>query len=150
MVIHFELHPSWTQSLLFGDAIKAGVSLGKDNHWHYNGITGLYVVSNGLKLTYFYLSSELRGGWGYASYDWFTNTYLPGVTRYMQFPIPNPFAFNGGNPIDGSPFFTWPPAVVQSGTVAIDLFKMAGTPNTAGVQYSYGFANYTMEPTAIP
>lgn len=34
MVIHFELHPSWTQSLLFGDAIKAGVSLGKDNHWH--------------------------------------------------------------------------------------------------------------------
>ena len=47
MVIHFELHPSWTQSLLFGDAIKAGVSLGKDNHWHYQGITGLYVVSAG-------------------------------------------------------------------------------------------------------
>jgi len=47
MVIHFALHPSWTQSLLFGDAIKAGVSLGKDNHWHYQGITGLYVVSNG-------------------------------------------------------------------------------------------------------
>jgi len=33
MVIHFELHPSWTQSLLFGDALKAGVSLGKDNYW---------------------------------------------------------------------------------------------------------------------
>jgi len=47
MVIHFELHPSWTQSLLFGDAIRAGVSLGKDNHWHYNGITGLWVVSGG-------------------------------------------------------------------------------------------------------
>lgn len=47
MVIHFELHPSWTQSLLFGDALNAGVSLGKDNHWHYNGITGLYVVSAG-------------------------------------------------------------------------------------------------------
>lgn len=47
MVIHFELHPSWTQSLLFGDAIRAGVSLGKDNHWHYQGITGLWVVSNG-------------------------------------------------------------------------------------------------------
>jgi hypothetical protein len=114
-------------------------------------ITAVNVINRvRLKLTYFYISSELRGGWGYASYDWFTNTYLPGVTRYMQFPIPSPFAFNSGNPIDGSPFHTWPPAVVQSGTVAIDLFKMAGTPNTAGVQYSYGFANYTMEPTAIP
>ena len=47
MVIHFELHPSWTQSLLFGDAIRAGVNLGKDNHWHYQGITGLWVISNG-------------------------------------------------------------------------------------------------------
>jgi hypothetical protein len=47
MVIHFELHPSWAQSLLFGDAIKVGVSLGKDNHWHYQGITGLYVISGG-------------------------------------------------------------------------------------------------------
>lgn len=47
MVIHFTLHRSWTQSLLFGEALKAGVSLGKDNHWHYNGITGLYVVSGG-------------------------------------------------------------------------------------------------------
>lgn len=47
MVIHFELHPSWTQSLLFADALKVGVSLGKDNHWHYNGITGLWVVSSG-------------------------------------------------------------------------------------------------------
>jgi hypothetical protein len=45
MVIHFELHPSWTQSLLFGDAIRAGVSLGKDNHWHCQGITGLWVIS---------------------------------------------------------------------------------------------------------
>ena len=47
MVIHFELHPSWTQSLLFGDALRAGVSLGKDNHWHYNGITGLWVIAGG-------------------------------------------------------------------------------------------------------
>ena len=103
-----------------------------------------------LKLTYFFISSESRGGWGYASYDWFTNTYLTGVTRYMQFPTPSPFAFSGGNPTDGGAFFTWPPTIVQSGTVAIDLFRMAGTPNNAGVQYSYGFANYTMEPTAIP
>ena len=47
MVIHFELHPSWTQSLLFGDAIRAGVSLGKDNHWHFQGVTGLWVISGG-------------------------------------------------------------------------------------------------------
>ena len=47
MVIHFELHPSRTQSLLFGDALKVGVSLGKDNHWHYQGITGLWVISGG-------------------------------------------------------------------------------------------------------
>lgn len=47
MVIHFELHPSWTQSLLFADALRCGVSLGKDNHWHYQGVTGLWVVSGG-------------------------------------------------------------------------------------------------------
>ena len=45
MGIHIELHPSWTQSLQFGDDIRAGVSLGKDNHWHYQGITGLWVIS---------------------------------------------------------------------------------------------------------
>ena len=45
MVIHFQLHSSWTQSLLFADALGAGVSLGKDQHWHYHGITGLYVIS---------------------------------------------------------------------------------------------------------
>jgi len=103
-----------------------------------------------LKLTYFFIANDSRGGWGYASYDWFTNTYLPGVTCDMEFPTPSPYSFNGGNPTDGSHFFTWPPTIAQSGTVAIDLFKMAGTPNNAGVQYSYGFANYTMEPTAIP
>lgn len=43
MVIHFELHPSWSQSLLLADARRAGVSLGKDQHWHIAGITGIYV-----------------------------------------------------------------------------------------------------------
>lgn len=43
MVIHFELHQSWSQSVLLADARRAGVSLGKDHHWHFNGITGIYV-----------------------------------------------------------------------------------------------------------
>jgi hypothetical protein len=46
MVIHFSLHESWSQSLLFSDARAAGVSFGKDQHWHFNGITGLYVFQN--------------------------------------------------------------------------------------------------------
>jgi hypothetical protein len=47
MVIHFELHKSWTSSKVLSDAYRLGVSLGKDNHWHYNGVTGLYIFSDG-------------------------------------------------------------------------------------------------------
>jgi|688.fasta_scaffold12540_3 hypothetical protein len=43
MVVHFALHKSWSQSLLLADCRAAGVSFGKDSHWHFNGITGLYV-----------------------------------------------------------------------------------------------------------
>lgn len=95
-----------------------------------------------LKLTYFFEPSLGRGGWSYATYDWFNQTYLPGVKRWMT--------FTTLSPTDGTIHAFWPPTITQSGTVAIDLFRMAGIPNTAGVQYSYGFANYTMEPTAIP
>lgn len=45
MIYHLKLHPSWDQSLLFATARKRGVSLGKDSHWHFNGITGLYVLN---------------------------------------------------------------------------------------------------------
>lgn len=46
MVVHFSLHPSWSQSVLLADARRAGVSFGKDQHWHYQGITGLYVFQD--------------------------------------------------------------------------------------------------------
>jgi hypothetical protein len=58
MVIHFELHSSWTQSLLFGDALKAGVSLGKDNHWHYNGITGKGLFRDDLRDSAFWQGAD--------------------------------------------------------------------------------------------
>lgn len=47
MVVHFGLHPSWTQSLLLAAARRAGVSLGKDQHWHIAGVTGIYVYQQG-------------------------------------------------------------------------------------------------------
>ncbi|NBV59729.1 MAG: hypothetical protein EBR73_01460 [Rhodobacteraceae bacterium] len=46
MVVHFELHESWSQSILLADARRAGVSFGKDQHWHYQGITGIYVFQD--------------------------------------------------------------------------------------------------------
>ena len=46
MVISFELHSDWLEENILEDSKTYGISFGKHSHFHYKGVTGIYVVMN--------------------------------------------------------------------------------------------------------